>query len=300
MSPRFALFGAAAAVADRHVRAIAQHGGELVACADPRGSSATIDEHFPAARCFDSVEALVDACRGEIDYAVVCTPNDLHEAHVAQGLELGAHVICEKPVALSSEGVDRLLALEREAQGTVHAVLQLRLHPEIRRMAVEATGEAPHRIELDYVLARGADFLESWHGREERSGGLIFEIGIHFLDLLLALFGAAEEVVVHRRDALGVRGELALERARVRWRLSIDPADIPSSLRGGTNPSHRLLRVDGQDYDLARGRGTVGLHTQLYEQVLAGAGYGLEDARPAIVLADRIRRATPIPSEAIR
>lgn len=299
MSPRFAILGAAAAVAERHARAVADVGGSLVATADPAGPPGWLAERFPAARHFDSVEALTTELAGSLDKVVVCTPNDLHEAHVELGLRAGADVICEKPVALEPAGVDRLAALEAETGGVVHAILQLRLHDEVQRMAAESQGER-HAVELDYVLARGPEFLASWHGREERSGGLIFEIGVHFLDFLLTLFGPPEEVQVHERGARRVTGELRLARADVRWRLSVDPDDVPAEKRDTAHPSHRVLAVDGRDYDLARGRGTVGLHTRLYEDILSGGGFGLADARPAVALADQIRRAAPARSQAPR
>ena len=213
---------------------------------------------------------------------------------------MGASVICEKPVALEPAGIDRLLALEEETGRRVHPILQIRVHPEVERMAAEAAGDSRHQVELDYVLARGPGFLASWHGREERSGGLIFEIGIHFLDFMVAIFGPVEGVEVHQRIPERVTGKLRLSRADVQWRLSVDPGDVPEHKRSDPNPSHRLLLVDGRDYDLARGRGTVGLHTKLYEDILAGGGYSLADARPAIALADQIRQAVPVLSEAIR
>ena len=192
MPPRFALLGAAAAVADRHARAISELGGTLVATADPAGAPASISERFPDACHYDTVEGLAAELNGGLDYVVVCTPNDLHEAHVELGLGLGADVICEKPVALDPAGVDRLAALEARTGRRVHTVLQIRVHPEVQRMAAEAKGPQRHQVELDYVLARGPEFLASWHGREERSGGLIFEIGTHFLDFMLAIFGPVE------------------------------------------------------------------------------------------------------------
>lgn len=300
MSHRFAILGAAAAVADRHARAIAELGGVLVATADPAGAPTSIAARFPDARHYDTVEALAAELDGALDFVVVCTPNDLHEAHVEFGLGLGADVICEKPVALDPGGVDRLAALEERTGRRVHAVLQIRVHPEVQRMATEAVGEKRHQVELDYVLARGPEFLASWHGREERSGGLIFEIGIHFLDFMLAIFGPVKAVQVRQRTPVKVTGDLCLARADVRWRLSVDPDDVPPDKRSDPSPSHRLLLVDGRDYDLARGRGTVGLHTKLYEDILAGGGFGLADARPAVALADQIRRAVPDLSEAIR
>jgi len=299
MTSRFAILGAAAAVAERHARAVADVGGSLVATADPAGPPSWLAERFPSARHFDTVEALTTELTGALDKVVVCTPNDLHEAHVELSLRAGADVVCEKPVALDPGGVDRLAALETETGRVVHAVLQLRLHPEVQRMAAEAQS-GRHGVELDYVLARGPEFLASWHGREDRSGGLIFEIGVHFLDFLLTIFGPADQVQVHERTAQRVTGELRLARADVRWRLSVDPEDVPPEKRGEAYPSHRVLAVDGHDYDLARGRGTVGLHTKLYEDILSGGGFGLADARPAVALADQVRRAVPAPSQAPR
>jgi len=301
---RFALLGASAAVADRHLRAIHDLGGELIAALDPAGMPAGMVDRFPRANGFTQQAAFETYLRREreagrgADYVVVCTPNHLHVEHTTLGLGLGAHVICEKPLALDPAQLDGLEELERTSGRRVSAILQLRLHPEILRLAASVDPARRSEIELDFVLARGPEFFASWHAHEDRSGGLIMEVGIHFLDLLLALFGAARDVAVQRRSIDRVRGIFELERAGVRWLLSLNADDLPPEKRNADPPFFRRLAVDGEVYDLSKGTG--GLHTKLYREVLSGGGYGIPEAGAAIALADGVRRATPLAQEATK
>ena len=131
----------------------------------------------------------------------------------------------------------------------------------------------------------------SWKGSEERSGGIVTNIGIHFFDLLLWLFGPVTGWEVHLRDDRRIGGFLELERARVRWFLSADSADLPFVAEPGVRTTFRSITVDGEEIEFSDG--FADLHTRVYEEVLAGRGFGIEDGRPAVALTHRIRE-TPV------
>lgn len=223
-----------------------------------------------------------------LDYVAICTPNHLHAEHTALALRAGSDAVCEKPVALDLEQIDELCALERETGRRVHAMLQLRHHPALRalraRRAGQVTGSA--HVELDYRVD-GQRWRDRWHGDEVRSGGIAFELGIHSLDLLLWIFGRAREWRVQRNEPDRLEARLELQRASVRWRLDSRPLG-PGSPCG----PRRTLTVDGDRIDLARD--CHGLHRHAYAAILAGRGPGLRAARPAIELADRLRRGAPV------
>jgi UDP-N-acetyl-2-amino-2-deoxyglucuronate dehydrogenase len=301
----FALIAAAGYIAPRHMQAIRETGHELVAAVDPRDSVGVLDRWFPEARFFTEIERFdrhVEKLRRlpepeRIHYVSICSPNHLHDAHVRLALRAHAHAICEKPLVVNPWNLDQLLLLEEEFGRHVYTVMQLRHHPalvELKARLAAAPSRERHDVELTYVTPRGPWYQVSWKGNPEKSGGLAMNIGVHFFDLLLWLFGPAERCDVHLAEATRTAGSLELERARVRWYLSIDAADAPAK-PGPTKP-HRTLSVDGRE--VAFSDGMEGLHTRVYEEVLAGRGLRIADARPSIELLYRIRTTAVTPPRA--
>lgn len=129
--------------------------------------------------------------------------------------------------------------------------------------------------------------MSSWKGSEERSGGIIANIGVHFLDLLVWLYGPMRRLETHLREPRKAAGFLELEQADVRWFLSIDPADLPPA--AADTRTFRSIQIDGIELDLSRGLDD--LHTRLYQETLEGRGCGIAEARPSIELMYRIRKS---------
>jgi UDP-N-acetyl-2-amino-2-deoxyglucuronate dehydrogenase len=204
---------------------------------------------------------------------------------------VGAHAICEKPLVINPWNLDALQDLERETGRRVNTVLQLRLHPQLiaLREKLRAEPGRQHDVCLTYVTARGLWYDVSWKGSGERSGGIVTNIGIHLFDLLLWLFGAVVTCAVHQRGDRWIGGFLELERARVQWFLSTDAADLPFPAQPGVKTTFRSITVDGREVEFSDG--FADLHTRVYEEVLAGRGFGIDDGRPAIALSHRIRHA---------
>jgi UDP-N-acetyl-2-amino-2-deoxyglucuronate dehydrogenase len=301
----FALTGVAGYVARRHLEAIADTGNRLVAAVDPHDAVGFLDTFSFDVRFFTEIERFdrhLDKLRRgpadeRVDYMSICSPNYLHDAHIRLALRAGAHAICEKPVVINPWNLDALAELELETGRKVNTVLQLRLHPQLialRDRLSGETGSAPHDVCLTYVTARGRWYDVSWKGSEERSGGIVTNIGIHLFDLVLWLFGPVAASEVHLRDARRMAGFIELERARVRWFLSTDAADLPVPHVPGGKATFRSITIDGDEVEFSEGFGA--LHTRVYEETLAGRGFGIEDSRPAIELTSRIRRA---PADAV-
>jgi UDP-N-acetyl-2-amino-2-deoxyglucuronate dehydrogenase len=301
-SPRnFALTGAAGYIAPRHLQAIHDTGQRLVAALDPSDSAGILDRYFPQARFFVDFERFdrhAEKLRRlepeqRIHFVSICSPNYLHDAHIRLALRSGAHVICEKPLVINPWNLDALQELERETGGRVYTVLQLRLHPQLIALRDRLHAEAgrQHDVCLTYCTARGRWYDVSWKGSEERSGGIVTNIGIHFFDLLLWLFGSVVSCEVHLRDPHRIGGFLELEHARVRWFLSTDSGDLPFIPEPGVRTTFRSITVDGEAVEFSDGFGD--LHTRVYEEVLAGRGFRIDDGRPAISLSHRIRQTAP-------
>lgn len=290
---RFALIGAAGFVAPRHLRAIKETGSALVAAVDPHDSVGVLDAYFPEARFFTELERFdrhlekLRRTAEPVQFVSVCSPNYLHDAHVRLALRVQADAICEKPLVIRPWNLDQLAELEAEHGCRVYTIMQLRHHPALNalreRMIEERQG--PRReVLLTYVSRRGPWYHVSWKGERARSGGLAMNLGIHFFDLLLWLFGPVEATELHLDDPRRMAGALELERARVRWFLSVAAEDIPPA--AGVRTAWRSLTIDGEEVEFSEG--FEDLHRRAYEEILAGRGLGIDDARPSIELVHRL------------
>jgi UDP-N-acetyl-2-amino-2-deoxyglucuronate dehydrogenase len=300
MPKNFAITGVGGYIAPRHLKAIKDTGNSLIAAVDPKDSVGILDHFGFDVRFFTEFERfdryLEKLRRGpdaqRIHYLSICSPNYLHDAHCRVALRVGAHAICEKPLVINPWNLDALQELEAESGKRIYNLLQLRVHPkllQLRQALMAERSNAQRDVTLTYITARGRWYHTSWKGAEEKSGGVATNIGIHLFDLLLWLFGSAGEVRVYHRDPQRISGFLELEHARVRWYLSVDPADLPFSAEPGKRTTYRSITVDDQELEFTEG--FTDLHTRVYEEILAGRGFGIEDARPSITLVHHLRHA---------
>lgn len=301
---RFALIGAAGYIAPRHMKAIKDTGNELAVAMDVNDSVGILDSHFPEAQFFTEFEqfdAFVDSERRAgraLDYVAIASPNYLHDAHMRFALRAGADAICEKPLVLEPGDIDGLKALERETGRRINTILQLRLHPAIialrdRMAANPANGKVD--VDLTYITSRGNWYLKSWKGAERKSGGIATNIGVHFYDMLHFVYGALQENIVHMSTPTKAAGYLEYERARVRWFLSLDVNDVPEAERAKGKRTYRAVVADGEDIEFSDG--FTELHTRIYEEVLAGRGFSVEENRVAIETVSHIRNAALSPRD---
>jgi UDP-N-acetyl-2-amino-2-deoxyglucuronate dehydrogenase len=294
----FAIVGLAGFVAPRHLKAIHDTGNRLVAAADPNDSVGILDRYSFEVKYFREIERfdrhLEKLRRGpeadRVHYVSICTPNYLHDAHVRLAFRVDADAICEKPLVINPWNLDALRELEQERGRRVWTVLQLRLHPallDLKRRLGEAPGSRRHEVVLTYITARGPWYHVSWKGTPEKSGGLAANIGIHFFDLLMWLFGGVEGSEVHLNEPSRMAGTMELARASVRWYLSVDIRDLPFPPEPGKRTTFRSITIDGKEVEFTEG--FTDLHTLIYDEILDGRGFGIEDARPSIEFVHKIR-----------
>ncbi len=293
----FALIGVAGYVAPRHLRAIKDTENRLIAALDPNDSVGVMDAYFPDAAFFVEFERFdrhLEKLRQngqKLHFVSICSPNYLHDAHIRFGLRQQADVICEKPLVLNPWNAEALQRNEAETGQRVYTILQLRLHPAIQalktRMAQQVVQK--HEVDLSYITARGNWYYASWKGELSKSGGIATNIGIHFFDMLIWIFGAVQKSEVHLHSHDRAAGYLELERARVRWFLSIDENTLPQSVHEKGGRTFRSIRINGQELEFSEG--FTDLHTESYREILAGRGFGLDAAAPSIELVHSIREA---------
>ena len=297
----FGIIGVAGYIAVRHLNAIKETGNNLLASLDRFDSVGRIDNFFPESdffveferfdRHFDKLKRLGT----KIDYVSICSPNYLHDSHIRFALRHHAEAICEKPIVLNPWNVDALQEIEAETGHKIYTVLQLRLHPKIMELH-DTIKNGPkgkvYDIDLTYVTSRGNWYPISWKGDLQKSGGVATNIGIHFFDMLSWIFGDARLNIVHLSEPDKAAGYLELENARVRWFLSIDYKDIPQYIKEAGQRTYRSITVDGQDIEFSKG--FADLHTSTYQEILAGRGFGLREARQSVETAYTIRNAKPV------
>lgn len=304
MSKNFAVIGVGGYIAPRHLRAIRDTGNSLAAAVDPKDSVGVLDQYSFDVKFFTEIERfdrhLEKLRRGpeasRVHYVTVCSPNYLHDAHCRLALRVGADVICEKPLVINPWNFDALEELEAETKRRIHTVLQLRAHPDLIKLkqSLQAQG-GRHEVELTYITSRGPWYHVSWKGQQDKSGGVATNIGVHFFDLLLWLFGSVNGIKVYYSDDSRMSGFIELEHARVRWFLSVDSSDLPFPVKAGGKATYRSITVDGREIEFSEG--FTDLHTRVYEETLAGRGFGIKDARPSIELTYAIRTAEISPKD---
>jgi len=298
----FALTGVAGYVAPRHLKAIRETGNRLVAALDPFDSVGILDSFFPDCTFFTEYERfdryLEKLKRGEKENQVrwlsICSPNHLHDAHVRTALRVGADALCEKPLVIRPWNLDALAEIEAETGRRVWTVLQLRVHPAIVSLKQELgsqLGSTKHRVDLTYITSRGQWYARSWKGIPHKSGGIATNIGVHFFDMLVWLFGPLEHIEIHVSNERTCSGVMELANASVSWFLSVDSLYIPKELQKQDQRTYRSIRIDDQEIEFSGGFSD--LHTKIYERTLTGRGFGIEDARPSLEIVHKISTTEP-------
>ncbi len=296
----FGLIGVAGYIAVRHLKAIKDTGNNLLASLDKFDSVGIIDNYFPQSDFFVEFERFdrhfdkLKRTGTKIDYVSICSPNYLHDSHIRFALRHGADAICEKPVVLNPWNVDALQEIERETGRNIYTVLQSRHHPkiiELRNKIKNGPKNKIYDIDLSYITSRGNWYFFSWKGDIQKSGGVATNIGIHFFDMLSWIFGNFKKNTVHMSLPNKVAGYLELENARVRWFLSLDSKDLPVTAVEKGQRTFRSILVDNEEFEYSEG--FTELHTLTYNEILAGRGFGLKDARQSVEIAYAIRNSKP-------
>jgi len=297
MNKNFALIGAAGYIAPRHMKAIKDTGNNLLAAMDPSDSVGIMDSYFPESYFFTEFERFdrhIEKLKYDdgikLDYVSICSPNYLHDAHMRFALRSGADAICEKPLVLNPWNIDKLQKVEENTGKKIYNILQLRVHPSIialREKILAENKNTKYEVELTYLTSRGNWYNTSWKGDESKSGGVATNIGVHFFDMLSWLFGAVQNVNVEKKELNTAGGYLEFENARVKWFLSTDANYLPEEIKQRGQTTYRSITIDGEELEFSGG--FTDLHTLVYKDILEGNGYGLNEARTAIEIVEKIR-----------
>lgn len=205
---RIGLIGTGAIAQVAHLPILTRmRGVEVVALCDAdRNKARTIADRFGVERVHASSDDLW--ADPEVQAVVVCTPSDLHEEQVQAALGAGKYVLCEKPLALTAAGAERILEMEG-ADSRLMIGMNQRFRPDAQALRSFVSGG--DLGEIFYVRAgwlnrRTGRGRKSWRQKKSAAGGGAFmDLGIQMLDLALWLMGYPEPdrlvAHVHRPSA---------------------------------------------------------------------------------------------------
>ncbi len=178
----------------------------------------------------------------------------------------------------------------------IYSILQLRLHESIialrRKKVLEGPGDKVYDVDLTYLTSRGNWYYTSWKGDSAKSGAIATNIGVHFFDMLTWIFGNLKAMDVHVHTHDRAAGFIELDRARVRWFLSINEDCLPDNVKSQGKRTYRSIIIEGDELEFSEG--FTDLHTKSYEDILSGGGFRIGETRTAIQIVHDIRHATPI------
>lgn len=294
----FSLIGAAGYIAPRHLQAIEDTGNKLVSAYDPMDSVGILDRYTKNVEYFKTFEQFDYYNRNEfpedIDYVSICSPNYMHKSHIAYALQIGADAICEKPIVLTTSDIAELKNIESQTGKRIYTILQLRMHEKIKQLREKVLSDSRREkfdIDLTYITSRGPWYFQTWKAESKLSGGLPTNIGVHFFDMLTWIFGKIERNELHICQEKTCGGYLELERAKIKWVLSIDQNSLPEYHIKNNLPTYRSITIDGKEIEFSGGFSD--LHTAVYQNILAGQGYGLSDTFEAIKVVEELRELPP-------
>ena len=186
---RFGIVGCGQ-IALRHAGCIAER-GQLVAVCDIVPEKATAIAGLYKASAFSTIEEMLQ--ESSVDVVAVCSPNGWHARHTIQALNAGCHVICEKPMAISSADCREMIAASRTNNRHLFIVKQNRFNPPVaavKQLLSDGRLGNLYSIQVNCCWNRPAAYYNhSWHGTLDLDGGTLYTQFSHFIDLLYWLAG---------------------------------------------------------------------------------------------------------------
>lgn len=243
-----------------HVQAIRDVGGEII-------------DIVNNAHKEDSWKNIVMSAN--TDCIVVLTPNYLHKEMILEAVKNKKTVLCEKPIAISSKDCKELIGKEN-----VFSVLQLRHHPLLKEITAKIK-ETGNIVNMDISVYRDKKYYDGWKGQKEKSGGVLFNLGIHYFDLLLYLFGPDVEVKTEHLDDKTGRGTIKGENYICNWQVSTDATK---------ETQKRVFEINGINYNFSSKENLSfeNLHKFVYEDLLSGKGATPEECLKSIELIEKL------------
>lgn len=192
---RFAIIGCGR-IAQRHAEQINRFGQLVAVCDIISGKADALAEKYNAKVYYTTASLLL--VRQAIDVVVVCTPNGLHSILSIDALNAGFHVLCEKPMAISTADCRRMIAASEKNKKQLFIVKQNRFNPPVqavKELLQQNKFGKIYSVQLNCYWNRNDDYYkDSWKGTKELDGGTLFTQFSHFIDLLYWYFGDVKNI----------------------------------------------------------------------------------------------------------
>ncbi len=266
-SKNFALLGSSGYIGRKHVATIKNLKKKLILAHDPYNNSGYLDSFFPECDFAKSEKDFFSLVKKKkITYVVVCTPNYLHFSHIKKSLINGANVICEKPTVMSIRQLKKINKLEKKYKKKCYSIFQLRYNSNIIGLKLNIRKlKKFSNILLNYITYRGKWYEASWKNNLKYSGGLIMNIGVHFVDILTFLFGKINKINLDIANKKTLKGTMHFYNAKIKFLLSIEKKFLKN-----TNKPIRKIQFNNSNIDLTNK--FTDLHAKCYKEILLGRG----------------------------
>lgn len=253
---KYAIYGTGF-VFPRHVQAIASVKGEF-------------EEIVNANRNIEAWKESMD--KTQADVIVILTPPDFHYPMILRAMERNKIILCEKPLVISKQDLEQIRDYDK-----LFTVTQLR-YLEIGKKFTNLTNLNQYDINIRVAVHRDADYFKRWQGQDMRSGGILYNLGSHYFDLLLYLFGPALNVLDIKLDEKNASGTIVGANYSCKFYFSTDTEQ---------NAQERVFTINGQGFDLAGD--TDKLYVKLYEDLEKGKGTKVGDIISTMNLIEKIK-----------
>jgi len=259
----FSIIGAGF-IFDRHIQAINEIGGKVVAVCDIDKSKKYKAGKVPF---YTDYKKMLDEVYS--NYVVICTPNHLHWEMINEAIRKhDRKVICEKPPIINNTQYLSLRNLK-----DLSIVLQCRYVPELAR-----TFKSKKKVQMNIEVHRDDWYMKSWKADDKKSGGLLYNIGCHYFDLLGLWFGEARDAEITNYTSRYIEGWIRYDNAFV---------DFVVSINAPIDKQKRIIKVGKETINLTQ-MGFESLHTKVYQSIMAGEGYKLKDFKKTLNLIEML------------
>jgi UDP-N-acetyl-2-amino-2-deoxyglucuronate dehydrogenase len=288
MALNFVIIGVNGYIATRHLQAIKFLKHNLLISYDKSRTGLELKKYFSNSTFFykfSDFKKRFIKIKNKVDFTVILTPNYTHFKFIKLALENKTNVICEKPLVLKAHHLNELEVLEKKYNRKVYTILQLRTLKAIKKLKkkLKINKNKKNIVNITYITPRDLEYKRTWKGNFNKSGGILFNIGIHLLDLICYLFGDYKSYKLIKNNKNCNQGEVTFNNAMINFYLSINKNDIEKN-----KSVIRDFVINGKKIDLFKESSKA--HINCYKQILNKKLFGIKDIKKSIQLAINLQR----------
>lgn len=186
---KFAIVGCGR-IAIRHAENIAALGELKAVCDIVPGKADALAQQF-GAKAYYSIDELLKNEK-EIDVVSICTPNGYHAEHSIKSLQAGKHVLCEKPLCITSAAAWQMIETEKFSRRKLFVVKSTRFNPllqDLKQLVEQGLLGKIYSFQLSCFWNRPDAYYTDWRGKLFPDGGTLYTQFSHYIDALLWLLG---------------------------------------------------------------------------------------------------------------